>query len=730
MKRLLQLGFGALIATSAAWAEDPIDESNAIDAQVDIIAYYDQPTGGTDYFMQIGSRFHTVKDCTNDQIFSIVNRDITPLPQKTAESIAAAPNGPVQRADLSCDAWTLPSHQNGMLDQSIYVDGTDYYFTTGNTGEYYKYDALTATCLSEVTGKLFSFDARFFNHVYSKPSDYDSSEIIKLTCGSVMDNPYDLNLAVYRGVGGFKAVLAVGFNRIEEGIPTTRYLPISKVDGVALNASNLGLLEAELRNVFGIPTSVYRKNISVNTLMNDIWLDYCIDMCDDANAAQHEYFTNTWVSESNATVTNLVKTDGTDYQIWQTAKPVIFEGCEADVLPALKLTQTNSTVSWFERQFREIANMAPPSNVKTFVCPTALIEKTCEKTLNQTHYTVYEFRDLLLDNTHCEDKTVLKLNIESDFTINSSTYVPFYSFIPFEKVVLEAPSATSPKQITFNYQCSRASQCTNGYKISAFKIMTGKEVEINHIDLIHSLDASVLGETESSVNFTGIEVTAGTKIMADNLRIQSYTDVNKNDFRWHKGIRLTTNSSLYCESCQVQGDWIGVEGYSANVMLKSEKPGNTGLITSEGYGVFISGLGSLVTSKGQISAPSIFNAGSYSRIFSFQSSLDITGNTAVLPVYGFNFQSKNIPATYPTYPYALTIYGGNVMGLPTQNIDQFTFAGFSSSDGSSRVYVHPLTQFFVQGIDGHDAQRTTDYNTYLSCEGVGLLQMGGTFFCN
>lgn len=689
---------------------------------IDVLGYNDE-TGSRDYFISIADNYHRVKDCeTPDELFNLVDMESRPLNSRSEGALTLT-----MAAVLSCDRLILPLADQ-ILDQAIYVDGKNYYFSSGVGSEYYHLNASDISCSQDLANILFSFPYR--DQSFSKPADYNDSNIISFSCGSDLVAPYTLSL-----VSAPSKVLVVSYNYIEDGVAQTSFLPIWSVDGsplsvpmgsnlVAANEYEYQELLANVKEQFGIDTAsavVAFDGSKLFELFANIWFDYCIVRCEeDPNHAIFNFSNLQPVSIASVPTQIQPEFNGDEEYLWpQPEMAFKFIGCESRLLPSIGLI-TEPSNDWFELLKSKAKGDEKTASVVKFVCPAEDETQVCERKVDDYYYTVSEFKNVLSDGADCEGKSVLKLKLNNAVVVSGDSAVSMTSSNPFDKIIIEPFVESTRQSIIFNYQCSRRSECVNGFDISSLSIGTGKEVVINNLDLAYTLDSSILTDEEADVDMTAINISRATKVRMNNVNISIANDQEVK--QWYKGIRMSTGVQLYCQDCQVQADYIGLEVLGAELAVT-----NTENVTISGgtQAIYLAGRSFALLRAGELMGSTLVNVGSYSRGFLQDVNMKLMTDVKIGPA--FSFQTNGIGEAYD-----LEITGGKITGLPASSAG-FVFAKFTSNPIDPYAWLNinydvSLYRDFIPGLD-IDIQESGEIDSYLNCSSLGYLRYSIGEYC-
>jgi hypothetical protein len=470
-----------------------------------------------DFFVQIGNNYHRVTDC-GQQLAQMLNTHLDGV-GFTGEKTLKYAMELKQRPDLSC--------HSSRLDKPVYLDNfTTYYFSTGETGEYY---SIKRDCGYPFYSTLFQLENRV--RIFNAPR---AQKLIKLSCDKTSASVGDYALYFVEepragGMGGWVIVLCS-----KQQQPAR--IVISKLDGqylkeVARDKIN-SLIQKLNRMNYGVkPLTYFPKKL----LEDEPWFEICVD-----NKCKGKTLAQLAQEKTNQ--------KGESYQKLSFSN-LRFMACDSllsQLLPDKPLSPEpdEQSVDWFS------AMQAEPSAATIFKCPT----KVCERHVPAGDYTVNEFHSIVNKVAACETKSHLHVTLLGDVTIKGAKPIRIQSR-HFKSITIESHTLTYEKT-------------GEGFGDSVvFWVGQNKQFGLKNLKLEI--------ETDKNRPLTAIIKASKAKLKLDNVSVRgSASAALKLDY-----------STVYCFFCQLEAQKYGIVAKDSQIFAH----GN-GLISGKGkHAIYFSG---------------------------------------------------------------------------------------------------------------------------------------------
>ncbi|WP_218110051.1 hypothetical protein [Oligoflexus tunisiensis] len=700
------------------------------------------------YFVAAGRNLHVVVGCSSlSQLDALLdtktspdldNRDLLTLTQPVDDN-----SHYIIRSELSCQGEFLPRNFDSKLenDPILYVDENRYFLGTGETGEYYSIDSLSAGCVYNFANQLFGFEKRSPYLAFGRPED--ATQIMDLSCANADHTKY--RLSVFKPDPArplpFGVLVFLGYQDIDsQGGKIDTTLRFHRMNGqlIKFPSHEYDALIGELTVQYKIkPEDIKNTSlVEVSRSADKVFLDYCQGNC---AAFQPKIETLAMrpaprlVALPAAPVVNTLPDVQLDAQQAAEAKldklnSYRFMGCD-DLLKKIGLA--GSSREWFSTVRAQLMGQRQVSG-NVFSCPKVAQQVSCEKILDRSFYTVAEFNKVLEDKSRCPVGTTQQvIKLDSNVVVEGVDPIRLGSNVGYSDTRFHALVPSDIRTLTYRFLCTSKDKClpTSTTDVRTLVISGRKNVVFQGVELKSAINSgSFLADNESStLKFAGIEISDGAvaTLLKTSIKRSEYKGRNL----WNMGARVLTTvidengfplnnperSKLYCLECEIEVENIGVDATDSQVFIFGR--GKEANIQGQSIAIALRGSAEALTAKSKVQGDNLSLLGATSRLFIKDSQLRISGNTLVKPVSAFKFLSRGVKQ-----PFTLELQNNGISGLPAEQVSNFRFADYADSDGTA-VLQMSLGQFSRYSEDRKQDVPVSEEEVgyFLRCTGKGKL---------
>ena len=671
------------------------------------------------FYIGIGRSLHEVRDCaTSEELLNIIDQEIDLEVPDVALGVLLNDEGYTQKSTLSCDSEVLPSPSDtaGELDQNIYISNSKLYLSSGVDHEYYRIDTKDSECAFSLFSTLFSLNSR--QKLPSPPADLQSSRIIDLGCQVEKSPDYSLSWININSPDLFHNILVLRY----QGSGSGSMIPIYK-----LNGQNLGPLDSpRIEELISHLKEVYRIKSDLGTgpiseLFGQPLFDYCLS-CDEEIEPNHVMFSIDiqpkldTIDVSSKSRPNFLGIPIVEVSFDGEASRS-FEGCGGSLLKNLSIPDTTDQATEFN-YLASLTRSGKPIDLpyEKFDCPSAVFRDQCQIKLEQERIDGEDLNELITElGRECKSRE-LEISIGQDLEINLDRSIKIDHSQPFDKVVFKSGSSTR-KTMTFVKDCSKF--CTPG-AYEGIKLRK-KTLVLDRINLVLQIQPPESMDTNPIPKFDLIGI---NNTNTGNLILrQSNITVSKAGGLTY-GIRNHDGGSIFCIDCGVSTRDFPIALKDGRITIFNSKESSpqprSKIISSNGFGLHLTGASSMVSSGAHITSPVIAHFGYQSRGLFYDAELSL-GSADVASSRAFRFATKNFIGLS-----TVEIENSKIFNLRNIDRDSFRFGDFNLSDGSTILSLNNI-QFF---LDESGEDSPADLSSILSCVGFGRISYQFKNYCS